>query len=72
VFPDSQIVANRVDAYPLQVSVAVSGGNMGSRSTTVWSGRQQDLFRKYGAQRDKSIKAMTANLQDLKEEFGDS
>jgi hypothetical protein len=64
-------VARRVDTYPIQVTVTVSGGPVGSKSTTVWSGRQQDLFRKYGAKRDKAMKDMTANLQLLKEEFGD-
>jgi hypothetical protein len=38
---------------------------------TVWTGRQQDLFRKYASQREKAMKEIKANLQDLKEELCD-
>ena len=33
------------------------------------SGRQQALFRKYRADREKAIKEMVQNLEDLKEDF---
>jgi hypothetical protein len=41
----------------------------GEKPMTIWEGRQQNLFRKNGATRDKSIDDIKANLQDLKDEF---
>lgn len=65
VFPGAQIVANRTDNYPIRVivSAAFSGTNV-----EIWSGRQQDLFSKYGAKRKQAMQTMKNNLNDLKEE----
>ena len=66
VFPGAKIVANRVDKYPIRVTVSaqIDGTNV-----EVWSGRQQDLFSKYASKRSQAMAMMKANLQDLKEEF---
>ena len=45
------------------VSAAFSGTNV-----EIWSGRQQDLFSKYGAKRKQAMQTMKNNLNDLKEE----
>ena len=41
VVPDAKVVANRIDSYP--ITVTVSKG-----SDQIWSGRQQGLFGKNG------------------------
>lgn len=66
VFPGAQITANRTENYPIRVSVSAS---VDGTKVEVWSGRQQDLFRKYGAKRQKAMETMKNNLNDLKEEF---
>lgn len=38
---DAKVVPNRVDSYPITVTVSQNG-------TTIWSGRQQALFAKNG------------------------
>jgi hypothetical protein len=53
--------------YPIRVTVTA---HVGGKLLDVWSGSQRDLFRKYGAQRSKSIQQITANLEDLKKELG--
>jgi len=68
-WPAAQIVEKRVDTYPIRVSVTA---NAFGRELPVWSGRQQDLFRKYGAARKRSMKAISQAVQDLKEEMEDS
>jgi protein subunit release factor A len=66
VFPDSDIVPNRTDKYPIHVEVTA---NVGGTKVNVWSGSQRDLFRKYASRRSKAIQEIIANLEDLKEEF---
>jgi len=66
VFPEATITANRTENYPLRVVVSAS---MGSTNVEVWSGRQQDLFRKYATKRKQAMDTMKHNLTDLKEEF---
>ena len=38
---DAKVVPNRVDSYPITVTVSKAG-------ETIWSGRQQKLFAKNG------------------------
>lgn len=66
IFPGADIVENRIDAYPVKVVIKAefNGAKM-----DVWSGRQQNLFRKYADKRRASIAEIQANLNDLKEEF---
>jgi hypothetical protein len=66
VFPSAQIVENRVDKYPIKVIISAE---IGGQKMEVWSGRQQDLFRKNASQRSKSIQMITSSLKDLKEDF---
>ena len=46
--PNANVIANRVDQYPITVTVTYGGKN-------VWSGRQQLLFRKNGRPAMKDI-----------------
>ena len=66
MFPDAPVVPNRTDNYPIKVIV---NAKIGGSTVKVWSGRQQSLFRKYRADREKAIGEMVSNLEDLKEEF---
>jgi len=66
VFPDAPVVANRTDNYPIKVIVQAK---IGGSTVKVWSGRQQALFRKYRADREKAMQEMVDNLRDLKDEF---
>jgi hypothetical protein len=49
--------------------VTVSAQCQRQKEVVLWSGRQQDLFRKNSAKRNASIQAITASLQDFKQEF---
>lgn len=40
----------------------------GRQKFDIWSGRQQDLFRKNAAKREKSIAEIKQNLMDFSEE----
>eukprot|EP00934_Nitzschia_sp_Nitz4_P006055 Nitzschia sp. Nitz4//scaffold315_size20666//348//716//NITZ4_008639-RA/size20666-processed-gene-0.0-mRNA-1//1//CDS//3329547480//6045//frame0 len=66
VFPGADIKENRVDSYPIKVAVSA---DVGGQRLSVWSGRQQDLFRKYATKRAQTIATIEANLQDLKESY---
>lgn len=51
---------NRVDAYPIKVTIdATTGG----AKTQVWSGSQKDLFSKYG---HRAVPEIKKSLQKLK------
>lgn len=64
VFPDASIHPNKVDVYPIKVTV---NAKTESSIVQIWSGRQQSLFRKNRANRDKSMQEMNAQLIDFKE-----
>lgn len=66
MFPDAPVVPNRTDNYPIKVIV---NAKIGGSTVKVWSGRQQSLFRKYRADREKAMQEMVDNLRDLKDEF---
>ena len=55
VKPSANVIANRVDAYPITVRVSV-----GERE--VWIGRQQLLFRKNGRPAMKDIEEAMRKL----------
>ena len=57
---------NRVDVYPIKVIVTAK---VGGTTVKVWGGRQQSLFRKYRADREKAMAEMIQNLEDLKADF---
>jgi hypothetical protein len=52
--------------YPIKVTVSAE---VSGQKLDIWSGRQQSLFRKYGSERMRSIAAIKAALEDLKEDF---
>jgi hypothetical protein len=74
VFPGCMIVQNRVDAYPITVTVSGrlaeqerSGEDDQNKPTVIiWTGRQQDLFRKYASKRKQAMEKMRKNLLDFK------
>jgi len=66
VFPDCDLVENRVDKAPIRVTIWVEAN--GSK-TKVWEGRQQALFSKNRSDREKSMAEVKASLTDLKEEL---
>ena len=63
VFPDAKVVANGVNKYPIKV--IITANNSDGTETEVWSGRQQDLFRKYASKRSQSVEVMKKNLKAL-------
>lgn len=67
VFPDAKIIENRVDEYPIKVDVSV---RIQGEMTTIWSGSQKNLFRKYGAARTKSIQEIKQSAQQIKGKLG--
>jgi len=70
VFPESQIIENCVDKYPIQVIVTAQHNNDNDNDkvkvTEIWSGRQQDLFKKYVTKRTNSIKQINSSLEEFK------
>jgi hypothetical protein len=63
IFPDAAIQNNRTDNYPIRVIVTA---DVGGKPVEIWSGRQQDLFRKYASKRSKALEEMKKSLLDLK------
>ena len=53
--PNANVIANRVDKYPITVTVSAGGRD-------VWSGRQQMLFRKNGRPAMKDIEEAMRKL----------
>ena len=49
VVPDAKVVPNRIDSYPITVTVSKGGEEV------IWSGRQQGLFGKNGRPAQKEI-----------------
>lgn len=60
VKPSANVIANRVDAYPITVRVSV-----GERE--VWSGRQQLLFRKKWKTGDEGYRGSDAKARLIPE-----
>jgi hypothetical protein len=63
IFPDATIQNNRTENYPIRVIVTA---DVDGKSIEIWSGRQQDLFRKYASKRSKCVEQMKKSLLDLK------
>ena len=68
-WPGIKVIENRIDSYPVRVTVKA---NVNGKDWEIWKGRQQDLFRKYGAKRTRSMAAITMATEELKEELNDS
>jgi hypothetical protein len=66
VFPDAEVSAHCIDKYPVRVRVEAK---MGASRVKIWKGDQRNLFRKYAAQRTKSIKEIKEGLEMFKEEM---
>eukprot|EP00554_Chaetoceros_debilis_P007193 CAMPEP_0194074226 /NCGR_PEP_ID=MMETSP0149-20130528/1404_1 /TAXON_ID=122233 /ORGANISM="Chaetoceros debilis, Strain MM31A-1" /LENGTH=73 /DNA_ID=CAMNT_0038754363 /DNA_START=147 /DNA_END=368 /DNA_ORIENTATION=+ len=66
IFPDAEVSANCVDKYPVKVIVEAK---IGGSKVKIWTGKQQDLFRKYGAKRSATIELIKQNLSELKEDL---
>ena len=62
VFPDSKITPNVVDNYPIRVIVTATNG--GGKEIEIWSGRQQDLFRKNASRRLQAIETIKTQLKE--------
>jgi hypothetical protein len=60
------VQTNCVDVYPIRVSIQAE---IRGQKLSVFSCKQQDLFRKYSSRRQKAIQDIKALLEDLKEDF---
>ena len=60
VFPNANITINKLNSYPIKVSIVAADGSI------VWEGSQKKLFKKYKADRTKSIAEIKAGLEALK------
>jgi hypothetical protein len=67
VFPDSVIIPERNNAYPLKVVISVESEANGDKKI-VWSGKQQNLFEKYQNKRAKSMHRIKSRLADLRQQ----
>mmetsp|Transcript_8650 Transcript_8650/g.15321 ORF Transcript_8650/g.15321 Transcript_8650/m.15321 type:complete len:116 (-) Transcript_8650:81-428(-) len=63
VFPGARILENRVDSYPIMVTVAAIHPD--GEETAVWSGSQKRLFRKYAQKRSTAMHEIKSALQSL-------
>jgi len=59
VHPDANVVGNRIDEYPITVTVSKGDGQV------MWSGRQQDLFSRNGRRAQADI---IAALEEAREQ----
>jgi len=68
-WPNSEVIPNRTNAYPIRVVVEaeLSDGKM----VEVWSGDQRSLFRKYATKREQAVRAIKANVAELKKQMQD-
>ena len=66
VFPDAEIETKCKDNYPIKVVVEVLMGEEKKR-VKIWKGKQQELFRKNAARREKAQGEIVKNLKELKE-----
>ena len=66
VFPDAKITPRCSDKYPIKVTVEA---HIGATKLKIWTGRQQDLFRKYASKRSQSIAAIVSALEEMKEDL---
>jgi hypothetical protein len=64
VFPNSTVTPNGTNNYPIKVIVSAKVGN---HSVEIWSGRQQDLFRKNATRRAQSMAEIKRNLLEYAE-----
>ena len=59
VHPDANVVGNRIDEYPITVTVSKGDGQV------MWSGGQQDLFSRNGRRAQADI---IAALEEAREQ----
>lgn len=64
VFPDSKIIPNRTNTYPIQVTV---DAEYGDKTVQVWSGKQQRLFAKNRNKRIKTMEEIKMKLKSFKD-----
>lgn len=65
IFPKGKIEVNGTNNYPIKVIVSAE---FGGQKVTIWSGRQQDLFRKNAAKRERSMAEIKRNLSEFQED----
>ena len=67
VFPQAQIVPQRVDEYPITVTIFSSAFNNNENDPplVLWTGSQRDLFRKYAPARRRSQSQIADNCRLL-------
>ena len=61
VFPDSEITPIGTKNYPIVVTITAE---QCGQKKDLWSGSQKDLFRKYGAKRERSMEQIKQHLKD--------
>lgn len=59
VYPDAPVVENRIDKYPIRVTISAD-------SQKIWSGHQRDLFSKYASKRTQAMADIEASLKEFK------
>ena len=66
VFPNAGITINKLDEYPIKVSILFKNG---ASEIKIWEGSQKKLFSKYRADRTASIAKIKSSLEELAEDF---
>ncbi len=66
IFPDAEITVFSVNKYPIKVTIEAK---IGASKFKIWTGKQQDLFRKYAAKRSATIETIKQSLSELKEDL---
>mmetsp|Transcript_46261 Transcript_46261/g.51597 ORF Transcript_46261/g.51597 Transcript_46261/m.51597 type:complete len:87 (-) Transcript_46261:227-487(-) len=65
VFPESEIIENCVDKYPIKVIVTARISTQ-DKKIEIFKGKQQDLFSKYQTKRTRTMKQIQASLEEFK------
>jgi hypothetical protein len=58
----STIVGHRIDSYPIRVAITAE---VDDERVELWSGRQQELFRKNASARQRTIKQIQACVHEF-------
>ena len=65
IFPNSKVTPNGTNNYPIRVKITAE---YGGQKVDIWSGSQKDLFRKYGAKRQRSMEQIKEYLTEYAED----
>ena len=76
MLPGCEIIENKIDTYPIVVTVTAefmedTNDTCESIPVLIWTGKQQDLFKKNPTNRTESIKEIKEKLREFVTELAE-